>query len=52
MTTVLSLEVTGSRFLRKRIIMIGMVARAPSSTAKNMPGFPFIQKKFMKFMWA
>ena len=32
--------------------MIGTVASAPSSTAKNMPGRPFIQKKSMKFMFA
>ena len=32
--------------------MIGTVARAPSSTAKKIPGRPSIQKKFMKFMLA
>ena len=43
---------TGSLFFLKMIIMIGIVKRAPSSTAKNMPGLPFITKKSLKFMWS
>ena len=44
--------VTGSRSFRNSRSMIGTVARAPSSTAKKMPGRPCIQKKSRKRMLA
>ena len=49
-TFVFWVDVTFCLSLRKMNIMIGTVIRAPSSTAKKMPGLPCIQKKLMKSM--
>ena len=51
-TFVLPRLVTGALSFRNRYIMIGTVATAPSSTAKKIPGRPFIQKKSRNVMFA
>ena len=43
---------TGSFISRNRNSMIGIVANAPSSTAKKIPGLPFIKKKSVKVILA
>ena len=52
LTSVCASEDTGIVSLRKINIIIGMVKRAPSSTAKKMPGLPCMMKKSIKSILA
>ena len=44
--------VTRPRSLRKKNIMTGTVASAPSSTAQKIPGLPSMKMKSTKFIFA
>ena len=51
-TSVYSSAATGCLYFLNRIIITGTVARAPSSTAKKIPGLPWNTKKDEKSIFA